>query len=205
MTNTNTNDPLANVKPVRYDNPWDLVPDQPVKSGGGSNNNSGNNNANAANVSIGSSNCDSSSGVSSCASSSNNAAVAAAAAAPKQQQQLQQQPASASIPSDWSSPFGEGAEVNTTTNSGKWVDDFDVVPGGGGEDRSSANNEFWSLDGSGILDDPFDAEWAALAARNAAAKAKAAAAAAAASDASPPPPPQKQPQLPVQTAFELQM
>ena len=117
-TNTATGDPLANVEPVKYDNPWDFVPDQP--------NNLSNKAPSlvAANKLI---NCDSSSGVSSTSSgNSNNAMV------------------------DWSAINGKKSVP----------DSFETSWSNNDEDDKS---EFWD---SRILDDPFDAEWAALATRN---------------------------------------
>ena len=163
-------DPLANIKPVQYSNPWDFVPDQPVvvaKPPAATTTTSNNNNA--ANVSIGSSNCDSSSGVSSASANSN-----------KQEETTSSSKAfttAFSSRDDWSlnNVSTNGNNVSILNDGGgpaslfdvKWEENDDDKLGVVATDKQGGRkDEFWSLDGSGILDDPFDAEWAALATRN---------------------------------------
>lgn len=120
-------DPLANVQPVQYDNPWDFVPDQTKYSGA------------PQGLTKPSSNCDSSSGVSSSASTSNGGV------------------ASGQTP-DWLTTNGVLDGKKSPTHSL------------GSASSKEWNAEFWSKDpfdtSAAILDDPFDAEWAALATRN---------------------------------------
>lgn len=124
----NKPDPLANVKPVQYDNPWDFVPDQPTKL-----NTSGNSAKSNTN--------DSSSGISSTCSVNN---------------QNNLPTISNAFDDDWVSKDADFAK-----DSDFWQE----------EEVKNANNkngfkDLWSLnDSNGILDDPFDAEWAALATR----------------------------------------
>ena len=138
-------DPLANVKPVQYDNPWDFVPDQPVVT-----NTNPKTVSNAAIINS----CDSSSGISS--SSGNDSSSSSSSSGNNNGNHLF--PASADA---W------GNVAKEDDNNGKAViDNFWNEVDDNAAAAASSNPVHARSKSGGILDDPFDAEWAALATRN---------------------------------------
>lgn len=128
-----TPSPPTQSKPVVFDNPWDLVPDQPI-----------NNNTNK-NLS----NCDSSSGISSTSSSY--------------------------VVKPGGGVSGQMDQAVVNGNGNKWLDEIsDSLSHLQPPSSSDNNKKILSLNNgddhsqtvAGILDDPFDAEWAALATRD---------------------------------------
>lgn len=130
----------VNARPVQYDNPWDFVPDQPNVNN--TSNTSSNISANSKVQVSNNGNCDSSSGISSSSGHSNGNAII-------------QKPVNGVF-----SVAGVGGVDDDEWFSNTHHHGFDA-----GSGSAAGKEEFWSLSESGILDDPFDAEWAALAAR----------------------------------------
>lgn len=161
---------LSNVKPVVYDNPWDLVPDQPslqlASSASTSAATKGQNNLLGLSQQQQHVNCDSSSGVSSSSMSSQNGTTLGSRPGGERSDHVVEENGEAEQHLAPGQAWLEGVMADSvkmaavskasspTPRTDQQMDDDRPHQEWGGEAAAS------------VLDDPFDAEWAALATRS---------------------------------------